>query len=352
MPYWLGNLVSTFISNTFFGIKTYSFTLMKNQNAVIVANIHIDWERVVFKILKAGRLWDGLTAHQVTIESPNPIALCIGLSPYRDIQMLARKSTSFLEEPIYLDSGEGVGLSKCITGTTASHRLELGRARRVIYGYEQQNTNASEMSCIIAQNCVFVTLKKHTSAHRSHGSLRPFEANSFWTHSKSFIPSTLYFFQSGISWGSPPPMIKINTFQNGCLTVRWRVARLEENSVDGDIFPAISETHKCCFVNVSSFIKHWYFTNSWLINLSQIETLTCMQFAQWKNSVTMPCSTNWNLVISSFIMSYNLRDFEMHHNRSWPQAIPGRPLVPLFYNHSHNFNSFGIFAVPPIGGYS
>ncbi len=29
---------------------------MKNKNAVIVANIHIDWGWVVFKILKAGRL--------------------------------------------------------------------------------------------------------------------------------------------------------------------------------------------------------------------------------------------------------------------------------------------------------
>ena len=35
---------------------------MQNQKALIVANIHIDWGRVVFKILRAG-LWGGLTVH-------------------------------------------------------------------------------------------------------------------------------------------------------------------------------------------------------------------------------------------------------------------------------------------------
>ncbi len=47
----------------FWGIKPYFVTFMKNQNAVIVAKIHIDWGRVVFQILRAGRLWGGLTVH-------------------------------------------------------------------------------------------------------------------------------------------------------------------------------------------------------------------------------------------------------------------------------------------------
>ena len=38
---------------------------MKNQNAVIVANIHTDWGRVVFKILRAGHLWAGLSVHHI-----------------------------------------------------------------------------------------------------------------------------------------------------------------------------------------------------------------------------------------------------------------------------------------------
>ncbi len=36
---------------------------MKNQNVVIVANIHIHCGQVVFKILRVGRLWGGLTVH-------------------------------------------------------------------------------------------------------------------------------------------------------------------------------------------------------------------------------------------------------------------------------------------------
>ncbi len=42
-------------------------TFMQNQKALIVANIHIEWGRVVFKILRAGRLWGGLTVHHYGI---------------------------------------------------------------------------------------------------------------------------------------------------------------------------------------------------------------------------------------------------------------------------------------------
>ncbi len=48
------SLISTFISFFFFGIEPYFVTF---QNA----DIHIDWGLVILKILRAGRLWGGLT---------------------------------------------------------------------------------------------------------------------------------------------------------------------------------------------------------------------------------------------------------------------------------------------------